>query len=79
MPILMADEKTLMAVLIALNEMNIFPRRYFYPSLNTLPYLKYDPMPISESVSKRILCLPVYHQITDNQLMTIVNLINSKV
>jgi dTDP-4-amino-4,6-dideoxygalactose transaminase len=79
MPILMADEKTLTAVLIALNEMNIFPRRYFYPSLNTLPYLKYDPMPISESVSKRILCLPVYHQITDNQLMTIVNLINSKV
>jgi len=40
---------------------NIFPRRYFYPSLNTLPYLKDQPScPISEEIADRILCLPLY-------------------
>lgn len=41
----------------------IVPRRYFYPSLNTLPYLKPElqrSCPISESISSRVLCLPLY-------------------
>jgi dTDP-4-amino-4,6-dideoxygalactose transaminase len=41
--------------------MEIFPRRYFYPSLNTLSYLSTDQRcPVSESIAGRILCLPLY-------------------
>ena len=40
--------------------MDVRPRRYFYPSLNTLPYVNNQNMPISEDISKRILCLPLY-------------------
>jgi dTDP-4-amino-4,6-dideoxygalactose transaminase len=60
-----------------LNKNNIFPRRYFYPSLNTINYLKGQTMPVSESVSKRILCLPLYVGLNQQQLELIVNLINS--
>jgi dTDP-4-amino-4,6-dideoxygalactose transaminase len=45
----------------ALNNAGIFPRRYFYPSLNTLPYVPYhSSCPISESLAQRVLCLPFY-------------------
>lgn len=75
-PILFESEAVLLKVVAKLNENNIFPRRYFYPSLNTLPYLEHQSCPISETVSKRILCLPVYHGLTSKDLIKIVNLIN---
>lgn len=44
-----------------LNAENIVPRRYFFPSLNTLPYLdKKISCPVSESVAARILSLPYW-------------------
>ena len=39
----------------------IMARRYFYPSLNTLPYLNHSPVPISENTAKRVLCLPLFY------------------
>ena len=43
----------------------IFTRRYFYPSLATvLPYLKPKKMPITEDVSRRVLCLPLFHDLS---------------
>lgn len=39
-------------------------RRYFNPSLNTLDYVNYSPCPIAESISERIICLPLYHDMT---------------
>ncbi|MEY8703254.1 DegT/DnrJ/EryC1/StrS family aminotransferase, partial [Francisella philomiragia] len=46
----------------ALNNQDIFPRRYFYPSLDTLNYIEPKQyMPISRDISKRIMCLPIYH------------------
>ena len=45
----------------ALNKEGIYPRRYFYPSLNKLPYLKnYKSCSVSEDVCSRIACLPLY-------------------
>ena len=58
-----------------LNEKNIFPRRYFYPSLNTVDYVKGQSMPISESISKRILCLPLYFELEENQINSISDII----
>lgn len=59
-PVLFKDEGELKKVEHALNENNIFPRRYFYPSLNKLGLFKGEMMPVSENISSRILCLPSY-------------------
>jgi dTDP-4-amino-4,6-dideoxygalactose transaminase len=59
-PVVFKDEAQLLRVKLRLNEENIFPRRYFYPSLNTLPYVKDIVCHISESIASRILCLPLY-------------------
>lgn len=76
-PILFSSEKQLLTKLEELSKHDIFPRRYFYPSLNTLPYLSPVSMPVSESVSSRIICLPLYHQIEQNILQTIVDILNA--
>jgi dTDP-4-amino-4,6-dideoxygalactose transaminase len=62
-PVLFKDETTLLKVQNALNEDQIFPRRYFYPSLNTLNYVKGKKMLISENITSRILCLPTYKKL----------------
>ncbi len=48
---------------LKLNE--IFGRRYFYPSLaSNLPYLKSKELPTTDDISKRVLCLPLYYDLT---------------
>ena len=59
----------------ALNAENIIPRRYFFPSLNKLPYIKSEKMPISESLADRVLCLPLYHSLSDSEQMLVINII----
>tara|TARA_Y100000385_G_scaffold193361_1_gene199998 strand:- start:6109 stop:7182 length:1074 start_codon:yes stop_codon:yes gene_type:complete len=56
---------------------NIIPRRYFFPSLNQLPYTADVSMPISESISERILCIPLYHSLSNKEQLLIVNTLNS--
>jgi dTDP-4-amino-4,6-dideoxygalactose transaminase len=64
-PIVFKNEEELLKVQKALNEKQIFPRRYFYPSLDTLSYIEpKQEMPISRDISKRILCLPVYAELS---------------
>lgn len=72
-PIIFSDEKQLLKAQKILNEKEIFPRRYFYPSLNSLPYTKLPGLEISESVSSRILCLPFYAGLKPQQLKEITN------
>lgn len=59
-PVLFESEELLLEAINKFKENEIFPRRYFYPSLNMLPYVNYQPTPVSESVAKRVLCLPLY-------------------
>ena len=69
MPVVFKSEDELLKVQKALNEQNIFPRRYFYPSLDTLEYIEpKQKCKISRDISKRVLCLPVYAELDfDNQ------------
>lgn len=80
-PIIFNNEKVLLKAVKILNKNKIYPRRYFYPSLNTLPYLKnHQSCPISEDISKRILCLPMYVGLENKVLLQIcknINTINS--
>ena len=68
-PILFKNEEELSKVQKSLNKENIFPRRYFYPSLDTLEYIEpKQECKISRDISKRILCLPIYAELEkDNQ------------
>ena len=75
-PIIFDTEEHLLKIQNELNLKNIFPRRYFYPSLNTINYISGNRMPISESISSRILCLPLYKGLEEENLNLIVSLIN---
>lgn len=72
-PILFKDEVTLLEVQKTLNEIQIFPRRYFYPSLNTLPFVTNTIMKFSENISNRIMCLPLSHDIKRESVIKIIN------
>lgn len=78
-PIILDSEETLLRVQKALNENQIFPRRYFYPSLNTVNFIKNTEMPVSESVSKRVMCLPLYVGLKTGDLEKITSIINQNI
>ena len=75
-PVIFKSESQLLKVREALNNNNIFPRRYFYPSLNNLPYIENRvKMTISESIASRILCLPLYFDLSEKNVVTISKII----
>ncbi len=78
-PVIFETEADLLEVQKALNEAQIFPRRYFYPSLNTINYVHGDSMPISESISSRVLCLPLYVGLELQNLEKITSIINKTI
>ncbi len=76
-PVLFKNEATLLKVVNRLEEESIYPRRYFYPSLNKLPYLKQtQDCPISEDISKRIICLPLYVGLEEIVIRKICEVVN---
>lgn len=69
-------EEHLLNVIEKLNEQDIYPRRYFYPSLNTLDFVHGISCPISESLASRILCLPLFvglNKVTQSQVIDTIN------
>ena len=73
-PVVFNTKDEMRAVLTVLQSNNIYPRRYFYPSLNKLPYLedKTQSCPISESIASRILCLPLYDSLKEEEVRRII-------
>jgi dTDP-4-amino-4,6-dideoxygalactose transaminase len=64
-PVVFNSHEVMMQVRQALIKNGIYARRYFYPSLNTLPFLKPElrrVCPVSESVAERVLALPLSFQ-----------------
>ncbi|RMR03763.1 Aminotransferase, DegT/DnrJ/EryC1/StrS protein [Pseudomonas savastanoi pv. glycinea] len=60
-PVALRNEQQLLRIRTALNHRDINPRRYFYPSLDTLEYLQPQvPQCESRALSERVLCLPIY-------------------
>lgn len=77
LPVVFKDKETMKRVMKNLNKENIFPRRYFYPSLNTLNYIQNcEEMKNSESISERILCIPLYESLEESHIDKIVDIIN---
>lgn len=65
-PIVFESEELMLKVIEHLKLHEIYTRRYFYPSLaNSLPYVKSESsLPITEDIAKRVLCLPLYVDLT---------------
>ena len=78
-PVVFKNEQELQKVFSALNEKEIYPRRYFYPSLNKLPYVDAQKCPISEDISLRIACLPLYVGLQDEKIKQIATTIKGNI
>jgi dTDP-4-amino-4,6-dideoxygalactose transaminase len=76
-PIICSSKEVLMKILKELNNRDIFPRRYFYPSLEGLPYVNSEKCPIAAGVANRVLCLPLYTSLEIDDLKNIVTIINN--
>lgn len=60
-PIILESEEILLKCMATLTQHEIYPRRYFYPSLSSLPYVENGrPTPVADDLSRRVLCLPLY-------------------
>jgi dTDP-4-amino-4,6-dideoxygalactose transaminase len=68
-PLLFESAELLSKVVSSLNHNWVYPRRYFFPSLETLPYIHHKAScPVSESVASRALCLPLFDTLTKEEI-----------
>jgi len=77
-PLLFKSEEELLRVLAALNAEKIYPRRYFFPSLNKLPYVHGERCPVSEDIAARIMCLPLYVGLKNRSIKRICRIIKKE-
>jgi dTDP-4-amino-4,6-dideoxygalactose transaminase len=76
-PVLLESENQLMEVQKSLQTAEVFPRRYFYPSLTQLPYVHQSTCEIASDISSRILCLPLFYGLSENEVKGIASIINN--
>jgi dTDP-4-amino-4,6-dideoxygalactose transaminase len=75
-PVVFDSEKQLLSVKNSLNAAYIYPRRYFFPPLHHLPYLKErTDQPVAASIASRVLCLPLFHDLTRDNVKRICSII----
>ncbi|XQM32963.1 dTDP-4-amino-4,6-dideoxy-D-glucose aminotransferase VioA [Burkholderia gladioli] len=82
-PVLVDDHYPLSrdALYQLLREHEIYSRRYFYPLISDfpnyrgLPSAHPDNLPVARDTSRRVLCLPIYPELSDANLERIVSLI----
>jgi len=72
MPVVFSSEKLLQRVLECLEKEKIYPRRYFYPSLNKLSIFDAAvKLPVSERIAGSIACLPLYDTLDEKNIIRI--------
>lgn len=76
-PVVFESEKVLLTVKEELLKNGVNSRRYFYPSLNKLPYVKNgEACPVSEDIAGRVLSLPLYADLETENIEKISSVIN---
>ena len=73
-PVLFENEEAMHRVKDALSAEEVNTRRYFYPSLNKLPYHTGAACPVSEDASTRVLSLPFYQDLEPEDVRRICGL-----
>lgn len=79
-PVVLQDEKVLLRLMKIFGNNKIFPRRYFYPSLDTLSYI--EPKQVCEhsrEVSKKIICLPIYPTLSSEDQSRIIDILKENI
>jgi dTDP-4-amino-4,6-dideoxygalactose transaminase len=77
-PVVFESEKVLLKVKETLFKNEINTRRYFFPSLNKLPYLsETNACPVSEDIAKRVLCLPLYFEIEEEIITKVCKIVTA--
>lgn len=66
-PIMFPTEELALKAKTTLEQNEIFPRRFFYPSLSGLPYVKKTSTPVADDAARRVLCLPMYHGLSPEE------------
>lgn len=75
-PVLFESEEILLKIKEQLESNNIFPQRYFHPSLNTVSIFEPQTiLPVAERVAKTVLCLPLYDTLSSKDIQKICELI----
>lgn len=74
-PVLFETEEQLLRSKEVLEQNWIYPRRYFYPSLASLDYVDKYEVPVTDEICKRVLCLPMYHTLTKEEIDFIARLL----
>lgn len=82
-PILVGKEYSLLRdeLNVKLRQHGIFPRRYFYPLISEfsmyrgLPSAEPSNLPAAKKAADRVLCLPIYPDLTDESVTEIVSII----
>lgn len=67
-PVIFENEAQMLKVFEELHKEDIYPRRYFYPSLNKLPYVNGESCPVSEDITVRIACLPLFTDLSNENV-----------
>ena len=79
-PIIFEDENTLLRVKNNLIKRGILPRRYFYPSLDKLPYVHaIVEVSVAVNISTKILCIPIYPSLKLEEQKQIINAIKASI
>ena len=75
-PVVFRSEELAVRMAATLKENGVLARRYFYPSLESVACLgvKTD-QPVSKDIASRILCLPIFDQLSQLDQQHIINLI----
>jgi len=76
-PVVFKDEDTLLRAMNELKQKQIFPRRYFYPALNRLPFVNGAVCSVAEDISARVLCLPLYLGLEETQVQAISQIVKA--
>jgi dTDP-4-amino-4,6-dideoxygalactose transaminase len=64
-PIVFDEEEMMLEAVEFLKGYEIYTRRYFFPSLSTsLPYVVSQPLTVTDDIASRVLCLPLYPDLT---------------
>jgi dTDP-4-amino-4,6-dideoxygalactose transaminase len=72
--LLFESQESMMSAKDSLEQNGVMPRRYFYPSLNKLDYVQGQAL-VSEDVSERILCLPLFHAMKESDQIKVADLV----
>lgn len=75
-PIVFNSEIELLKIKEQLEENDIYPRRYFYPSLENLPYINGNSCPIANKIASKVLCLPLYVELQQTEQDQIIEILN---